>query len=243
MVNSVYAVKSIIFELLRVGLTIAFTFIALASFPLSPITRYKIIRLWSWILIKISINFCGLEYKIIGKDNIPNKPTIILSNHQSAWETLAYQSIFPPQVWVLKKELLLIPFFGWGLAMTSPIAIDRQNKIKSLRQTIKQGKDRLKKGFCIVVFPEGTRANPMELKKFQIGGAFLACKTRTSVTPVAHNAGSLWGKNAVIKYPGQITVSVGPEIKTDGLSPEQLNQLAESWIAKELKKIGNAKTK
>ena len=243
MVYSLYFIKSITFEAIRVIVTIIFTFIALASFPLPPITRYKIIRLWSWVLIKISVKLCGLNYKVIGENNIPNKPTIILSNHQSAWETLAYQSIFPPLVWVLKKELLRIPFFGWGLAMTSPIAIDRSTKIKSLRQTVKQGKDRLKKGFCIIVFPEGTRSAPFKSGRYQIGGAFLACQTGTSVTPVAHNAGTLWGKNAIIKFPGQITVSIGPKIETKGLTPDKLNKMVETWISNEIKKIGTARTK
>ena len=105
-------------------------------------------------------NLCGIRYQIIGAENIPETPSIVLSKHQSAWETLAFQKIFPPQVWVLKKELLRIPFFGWGLAMTSPIAIDRSAKKKALEQIVEQGKDRLKQGFWIVIFPEGTRIPP-----------------------------------------------------------------------------------
>ena len=169
------------------------------------------------------------------------KPSIILSNHQSAWETLAFQLIFPPQVWVLKKELLRIPFFGWGLAMTSPIAIDRSSGAQALRQTIQQGKDRLKKGFCIVIFPEGTRSNPGESRDFQIGGAFVASKTGTNITPVAHNAGTIWGKNAILKYPGTITVSIGPPINPQGIPVKELNRKVETWILNETRKIGNAR--
>lgn len=181
---------------------------------------------------------CGIRYQLTGAENIPKTPSIILSKHQSAWETLAFQEIFPPQVWVLKKELLWIPFFGWGLAMTSPIAIDRSARKKALEQIVEQGKDRLNQGFWIVIFPEGTRIPPGQRGRYRIGGAWLATHTDTLVVPVAHNAGELWGRNSFIKYPGTITVSIGKPIDPTGMEAGELNAQVEAWIEAEMLRIG-----
>jgi 1-acyl-sn-glycerol-3-phosphate acyltransferase len=178
----------------------------------------------------------------LGIENIPKTPSIVLSKHQSAWETLAFQQIFPAQVWVLKKELLHIPFFGWGLAMTSPIAINRSSGRAALKQIVQQGKDRLKQGLWIVIFPEGTRIVPGKKGKYGIGGAWLATHTGVSVVPVAHNAGELWGKNSFIKRPGTITVSIGAPIDPAGMKASELNARIESWIELEVARIGEKNT-
>jgi len=170
-------------------------------------------------------------------ENIPKQPVIILSKHQSAWETIAFQKIFPPQVWVLKRELLWVPFFGWGLAMTSPIAIDRSAGKKSLEQMLTQGIDRLKKGFFIVIFPEGTRMKPGEIGKYHIGGAWLASKSAVSIIPVAHNAGKFWPKNSFIKNPGVIKVSIGKLISSENKTVDELNLQVKNWIENEMKAI------
>ncbi|MDP2247099.1 MAG: lysophospholipid acyltransferase family protein, partial [Nitrosomonadales bacterium] len=177
---------------------------------------------------------CGVRYQIVGRENIPQTPSIILSKHQSAWETLAFQQIFPPQVWVLKRELLWVPFFGWGLAMTSPIAINRSAGREALKQMVAQGKDRMKKGFWVVIFPEGTRMAPGTKGKYHIGGAWLATHTSATVVPVAHNAGEFWPKNSFIKKPGTITVSIGKPIQSAGLKPDELNQQVEARIEQEM---------
>ena len=152
--------RSTLYMLLQIIITPPYALLTLACFPLSPHNRYRVTSSWTFIMLFLLRNVCGIRYQIIGAENIPKIPSIVLSKHQSAWETLAFQKIFPPQVWVLKKELLRIPFFGWGLAMTSPIAIDRSAKKKALEQIVEQGKDRLKQGFWIVIFPEGTRIPP-----------------------------------------------------------------------------------
>ena len=185
---------------------------------------------------------CGVRYCVLGTENIPRKPTIVLSKHQSAWETLAFQQIFPPQVWVLKKELLHIPFFGWGLAMTSPIAINRSRGKAALKQIIRQGRDRLQKGLWIIIFPEGTRIDPGKKGRYGIGGAWLATNTGVSVVPVAHNAGVLWGKNSFIKFPGTITVSIGEPIDPAGMDANELNNKVEEWIELEVTRIGDKDT-
>jgi len=185
---------------------------------------------------------CGVRYCVLGTENIPKKPTIVLSKHQSAWETLAFQKIFPPQVWVLKKELLHIPFFGWGLAMTSPIAINRSQGKAALKQIIRQGRDRLQKGLWVIIFPEGTRIDPGKKGRYGIGGAWLSTSTGVSVVPVAHNAGVLWGKNSFIKFPGTITVSIGEPIDPAGMEANELNNKVEEWIELEVIRIGDKDT-
>lgn len=183
---------------------------------------------------------CGIKYRLLGAENIPKTPSIVLSKHQSAWETLAFQKIFPPQVWVLKKELLRIPFFGWGLAMTSPIAIDRSSGKAALEQVVEQGRERLKNGFWVVIFPEGTRIAPGKKGKYRIGGAWLATHTNVPVIPVAHNAGEFWGRNSFIKWPGTITVSIGKPIDPTGMEPGDLNNKVEVWIEAEVKRISQS---
>ncbi|MGH8679235.1 MAG: lysophospholipid acyltransferase family protein, partial [Burkholderiales bacterium] len=132
--------RSVVFECVRVALTVVFTVISLLTFAFGPFTRYRIITVWSFLIIKLAGAICGVRYRVFGHDRLPQTPSIILSKHQSAWETLAYQGIFPPQVWVVKRELLRMPFFGWGLAMMSPIAIDRGSGMRALKQTLEQGR-------------------------------------------------------------------------------------------------------
>ena len=236
--NSILVVlRSTLYGLLQIIITPLYFLIILASFPLSPLSRYRITSGWAHLMLFLLRVICGIRYRVIGAEHIPQTPGIVLSKHQSAWETLAFQEIFPPQVWVLKKELLLVPFFGWGLAMTSPIAIDRSSKKAALKQIVSQGKDRLKKGFWIVVFPEGTRIAPGEKGRYGIGGAWLATHTGAPVVPVAHNAGRFWGKNALIKLPGTITVSIGAPIDPTGMEPGDLNARVESWIEAEVARI------
>lgn len=234
--------RSVVYEVLRFVLTVVFAIISLLTFPFQPRTRYRIITMWSRLAVMLVGVICGVRYRVIGRENLPGSPCIVLSKHQSAWETLAYQVILPPQVWVLKRELLRVPFFGWGLAMMSPIAIDRGSAARALKQTLEQGKARLADGWWIVIYPEGTRIAPGQRGRYHLGGAWLACKTDAPVLPVAHNAGTLWGRNAFIKYPGTITVSIGPLIQPAGMTPETLNRKAEDWIETEVARLGSARS-
>jgi 1-acyl-sn-glycerol-3-phosphate acyltransferase len=177
---------------------------------------------------------CNITHKISGLENLPSTPSIILSKHQSAWETLAFQAIFPEQSYVMKRELLWIPIFGWGLAMSSPIAIDRSAGRDSLKKLVKKGKDRLNKGLWVVIFPEGTRKSPGERGKYHIGGAWLATHTNTQIVPVAHNAGKFWAKNSFIKKAGVIQLHIGLPIQAAGLKADAANHLTEAWIEAEM---------
>ena len=234
--------RSVIFEVLRFTITVIFAVISLLTFAFRPITRYRIITAWSHLVIGLAWVVCGVRYRVIGRDNLPPGSCIVLSKHQSAWETLAYQVILPPQVWVLKRELLRVPFFGWGLAMMSPIAIDRGSATRALKQTLEQGKSRLSDHWWIVIFPEGTRIAPGKRGRYHLGGAWLACKTGTPVLPIAHNAGTVWGRNAFMKYPGTIVVSIGPVMHPAGMNPDALNRKAEDWIETEVARLGNARS-
>lgn len=211
-----------------------FTTLILFALPLPRRTRYILITGWARSMLWWLKVTCGLHYRVLGRENIPEQPCVILCKHQSAWETLALQQIFPPQVWVLKRELLFIPFFGWGLAMASPIAINRAAGREALKQLVAKGKERLKQGFFVVIFPEGTRVAPGTTGKYHIGGAWLAAQTKTPVVPVAHNAGEYWGKNSFLKRPGTITLSIGKPIDANGLKADELNQRVEAWIEKEM---------
>ena len=217
--------------------TIPFTLISLFTFPFAQKYRYRFISLWAKTMIPWLKLTCNLSFEIHGSENIPNKPCIVFCNHQSAWETLALQIALPQQVWVLKRELLLIPFFGWGLWLTSPIAIDRSSGKKALLQMFNQGLTKIQKGFFIIVFPEGTRANLNEDKKYHIGGSWLAKKIDCPVLPIAHNAGYFWPKNSFLKHPGKITLKIGPLIDTQELSTDQINELAKKWINSNVEKI------
>ncbi len=235
--NPGIVLRSCLFALFQFVITPVFTVIALLTFPLRPLARYRIISYWARFNIAAARILCGIRYRVIGSEHIPREPCVILSKHQSAWETLAYQIIFPPQVWVLKRELLWVPFFGWGLAMLSPIAINRGSATRALKQTLDQGRDRLAQGFSIVMFPEGTRIMPGKRSKYHPGGAWLALQTGTLVLPVAHNAGELWQRNAFLKRPGLITVSIGAPILPRDMTVAELNQRVEQWIEGEMQRI------
>jgi 1-acyl-sn-glycerol-3-phosphate acyltransferase len=222
--------RSSLFWLALVVVTPPYALVAIASAPLPRLTRYRIISGWSRLAVWLLRVLCGVRWTVEGREHLPSEPAVILAKHQSAWETLAFQQIFPPQVHVLKRELLWIPFFGWGLALMSPIAIDRARGIRALRQMARKGRERLAQGFWVIVFPEGTRVAPGSRRNYQLGGAWLAAHAGARVVPVAHNAGRVWPRNSFVKRPGKVTVRIGPPIASAGRAPEAINALAEKWI-------------
>jgi 1-acyl-sn-glycerol-3-phosphate acyltransferase len=229
--------RSSLFTAALVLITPPYALLALATFPLPRMLRYRIISGWSRSVVFFARLFLGIDWKVEGRENLPERPAVILSKHQSAWETLAFQQIFPPQVLVLKRELLWIPFFGWGLALMSPIAIDRRRGVAALRSIARRGRERLEQGFWVVVFPEGTRVAPGERRAYQLGGAWLAAASGAPIVPVAHNAGQVWPRNAFLKRPGTVTVRIGPPIDSANRDPKMLNALAEKWIEEQQKAL------
>ena len=224
--------------LIFMWLTIPFaTTIFLIAYPVPYKYRSKLISGWSKITLKVLGFICGLKFEISGQENIPETPCIIFCKHQSTWETMALQLLFTPQVWILKRELLWVPFFGWTLASMKSIAIDRSSGKKALKQVVEQGTQRLKEGNWVVIFPEGTRTRPGDKPNYKIGGALLASKSKYDVLPIAHNAGEFWPKGQYLKKAGTIKMVIGPAIKSSELSSKEINHTAEQWIESTLKGI------
>lgn len=174
---------------------------------------------------------CGLRYRVQGLDKLPARPCIVLCKHQSAWETIALRALLPPEhTWVIKRELLWTPLFGWAIAAFRPIAINRGAGRRAVRQLLDEGRRWLDEGRWVVIFPEGTRVAPGQRKKYGIGGALLAEKTGYPVLPIAHNAGVFWRRRDLKKYPGVIDLVIGDLIDSGGLSAQEINRRAEDWI-------------
>lgn len=225
-------IRSLIYFIGLMLSTIVISTLLVLTFWFLPYkTRCQMVNIWGGVNLWMQKVICGLTYEIEGFENFPASGAIVMSKHQSAWETIAFRALLvPTQTWVLKRELLFLPFFGWALATVQPIAIDRKAKKKALKQVIEQGKRRLQQGRVVIIFPEGTRVAPGVRGKYGIGGAMLAASTEFPVVPVAHNAGVFWSRQALKKYPGTIKVVVGKPIETKGRKASDINREVEEWI-------------
>ncbi len=230
-------IRSVIFSLLAILITAPAGFLVALAFVLPIRFRFRIITVWYTLILASCRYILGLHYRIVGRENIPQTPCVVLCKHQSAWETVSLQQIFPPLVFVMKKSLLLIPFLGWGLAAAKMISINRKSGKEALRQVVRQGTERLQHNISVAIFPEGTRIRPGASARFKSGGAHLAIHAGAPVIPVAHNAGEFWGKNAFVKRAGVITVSIGPAIDPAGKTADEITALAERWIEAEMRRI------
>lgn len=200
---------------------------------------FAMARGWATCLLWVLDHLCGLDFTVEGRENIPAGAHIVMSNHASAWETIALFAIFPPHCWVLKRELLWIPFVGWGLKVLRPIAIDRGAGHRAVNQVVEQGKVRLADGIWIVIFPEGTRVAAGETKKYGVSGALLAASTGNLVVPLSHNAGKFWPRRGIVKHRGTIRVVIGTPILSAGKKPRQLNDEVRTAIDVGLEKIAS----
>lgn len=196
----------------------------LAFFWLPVNKRYAIGSSWAKMNMYFLKWFCNLDYEIKGKQNIPDEASLVLSNHQSTWETMSFQHFLPNQLWVMKKELFKVPVFGWGLALMNPIAIDRSAGRKAVDQIVEQGEKKLNQGRWVIIFPEGTRISPGVDGKYKMGGFIFATRITHPVLPVAHNAGEFWPKHSFIKYPGTITVSIGEAFNANGMESNEVKE-------------------
>lgn len=199
--------------------------------------QFEIARTWARWLLWMLERLCGLKYSVEGRERIPPGNHIIMSNHTSAWETVAQFVIFPPQVWVLKRELLWIPFVGWGLKLLRPIAINRADRHRAVNQVIEQGKERLAAGLWIVIFPEGTRVVAGAARKFGVSGALLAAATGKLLVPLSHNAGDFWPRRGFLKKPGTVRVIIGEPIAPAGKNPRDLTEEVRRVIEAGLSRI------
>jgi 1-acyl-sn-glycerol-3-phosphate acyltransferase len=234
------AVRSLAFLLYQLVVTPLYAAAMLATFWLPPVPRYRMARSWCRVNLAGARVICGIDWKIEGAENIPphDAPHVVLAKHSSTWETLALNMLFPPLAFVAKKELLSIPCFGWGFALASPITIDRRAGVDAMQQIVKQGRERLKTGFWIVIYPEGTRIRAGTRSRWKTGGARLALSLDAPVLPVAHNAGWLWPKGVFGKRAGTITVSIGKPIDPAGRDVQSLTSEVETWIENEVARLG-----
>lgn len=194
-------------------------------------------RFASWSVDRI----CGLRVAVEGRENIPDEPCLIMLKHTSTFETFWHVTLFPQTVWVVKRELLWIPFIGWAIYLAlDPIAINRNSGRSAIKQVIEQGKEKLARGIWVSVFPEGTRMPPGETRKYGSSGAALAREAGVKILPVAHNAGDLWQRRSFTKRPGTITVRIGPLIDPAGLPPKETNVIVQTWIETQMHEISPA---
>jgi len=194
----------------------------------------------------VRINFwlarvlCGLDYEIVGTENIPDENSVVYLKHSSTWETMAEILVFPEQVWVLKRELYWLPYFGWALAALRPIGIDRGARSSAVKQVIRKGRERVRDGLWVMIFPEGTRVAPGATRRYGLSGALLAIDTKRKLVPVAHNAGDFWPRHSLLKRRGTIKLVVGPPIETAGRDAQEVNDLAKAWIDQTMHEISAA---
>ena len=236
----VYSLRTILLYLALTVWTVCWSSFMLIGLPLAPFRkRHTLVKIWAHVTINLARWIAGIKWEIKGKENIPDTPCVIVSNHQSSWETFFLQTLFTPQTQVIKKSLLNIPFFGWAFRLTKPIAIDRDDPRRSLQRIVEQGKQALKQNVWVLIFPEGTRFPNGDLGKFSRGGINLARKAERNILPVAHNAGSCWPNSSWIKRPGTITVHIGKEISIEEKTPAQLNEESRQWIEKALEEMNH----
>ena len=220
---------------------VIFSILLLLTLPVSLAKRWAFLQIWvKFILWWLKVT-CKLSHEIQGTEHITTEPGIVFAKHQSTWETIALQAIFPLQAWVAKRELMWIPFFGWGLALMKCIHIKRGTGRAAVKQLVTQGKARLDDGIWIVIFPEGTRIAAGQKGRYRIGGAVLAEQTGYPIVPVAHNAGEYWPRRSFIKRPGIIQVRIGKPITTDGKTAQELLDEASSWIEDRMAEITTLK--
>lgn len=231
----IWFIRSLLFAIGQGVTLILFSVLGQLTRPFSFKARYAFMHYWArFCLVWLRIT-CGVKYRVHGAENIDTSQTgLILSRHESAWETLAFQQIFPRHAYVLKRELLKIPFFGWGMSLLNPIAIDRSAGRQALNQMLKEGVERLHGDDWVVVFPEGTRMPSGELGKINIGGAMLASKAKVPVYLVAHNAGSCWPKNSFLKRPGTIDVYISKSLDVSQMKTAVLNEQIADWFKQTL---------
>jgi len=213
----------------------------MAVAPFSARLTYGVVVRWVDAVLLVLRLCCRLDYVVEGRENLPSSASVVLMKHSSAWETLAQIQMFPLQTWVLKRELLWIPMFGWALRMLRPIAIDRAGGAGAVQQVLDQGRQRLDAGYWVVIFPEGTRVAAGQSRRYGLSGALLASAAGRPVVPVAHNAGYYWPRHGLLKRRGTIRVVIGEPIPTAGVGPREINEQVQRWVESQVERIKPAR--
>ncbi len=233
--------RSLLFTAYLMASACAFGLVMALLFFLPYRSQFALARTWARGVLWMLATLCGLRYVVEGAEHLPPGNHIAMSNHTSAWETVAFFVLLPTQVWVLKRELLWVPFMGWGLRLLRPIAIDRGAGHRSVSQVVEQGQARLRDGLWIVIFPEGTRVLPGQQRKYGVSGAMLAIASGHKIVPIAHDAGQFWPRRGWLKQPGLIRVVIGPAIDPTGKEPRALTDEIRAAIELQSAKIAAAK--
>lgn len=204
--------------------------VVLATAPFPHAVTYRFVMLWVDSVLALLRICCGLDYRVEGLERLPKEPSVLLMKHSSAWETIAQIKIFPPQTWVLKRELLWAPVLGWVLLLLKPIAIDRRGRSAAVQQVLAQGRERLAQGLWVAIFPEGTRVPLGETRRYGLSGALLAAANGRLLVPVAHNAGQFWRRRGFLKRPGTIRVVIGTPVAVGERDPRAVMDEVQAWI-------------
>ncbi|MEZ5659684.1 MAG: lysophospholipid acyltransferase family protein [Burkholderiaceae bacterium] len=232
------ALRSLTYMAFQVLTVIPYALMCLLCAPLPLHWRYRITIGWPSMCVWAARVILGIRWQVRGAENLPDGPAILLSKHQSTWETLFYPSYMPRELcFVFKRELLWLPFFGWGIGLLDMIHIDRRRSTDAFEQVVRQGADKLAQGRWIIMFPEGTRTPVGRQGRYKTGGSRLAIRTGTPVVPIAVDSGRCWPRNAFLKTPGLVTVSIGPPIDPEGHQPDTLIRAVESWIETEMREL------
>ena len=229
--------RSILFLVGALLITVPFGFLVPLGRIFGTEAPFTLARLYTKVMLRWVEVSVGIRYEVEGWEHVPKGPVVIMSKHQSAWETIFIESAFPSQCWIVKKELLWLPFVGWGLMAIRAIAIDRSSGSSAREQIVEQGAERLREGHWVTIFPEGTRVAPGVKGRYGIGGALLATRTGTAILPIAHNAGEVWGRYAFRKKPGLVKVVIGPPIPAAGREVLEVNREVEGWIEGQMRRI------
>jgi 1-acyl-sn-glycerol-3-phosphate acyltransferase len=231
-------VRSLVFTAFFFGSSLFFGFVIVCAGLCPYPMRYRLARGWAHTQLWAVRVLCGLDYTVEGLEHIPPGHHISYWRHSSAWETIAQAILFPPQAWVLKREILWIPLVGWATLLLKPIAIDRKARAAAVNQVVTQGRSRLAEGIWVLIFPEGTRVGVGERRRYGLSGALLATQTGAKIIPVAHNAGRFWARRGLLKLPGTVRVVIGPPINTLGRDPREVSDEARDWIDGKVAELG-----
>lgn len=238
LVMSVYLLRSLVFYLGYGVSVIAHGALMLLLAPvLDYPQRYRLLMVWNRFALRWLRLVCGIRYRISGLENLPATACVVVSNHQSSWETIFLATLFPQLCILLKRELLRIPFFGWSLAMMRPIAIDRDNPRAALKQVVEEGAERLTQGCGVLIFPEGTRVEAGQKLRFTRSAAQLAIRAGVDIVCVAHDAGRCWPPRRIIKTPGTINVAISKPWAYAGTDAAQLTRAMQDWTEERLEEF------
>ena len=235
-------VSGLLFTALMIANTVAGSLWAVVLWPLPHRIRYFFaVRCWAEANLWLLRVLCGVSWEVSGRGNLPDEPCVVLMKHSSAFDTIVQTLLFPRQTWLLKRELLLLPIFGWGLGSMRAIGVDRARGARGIRSVIRQGRARIRdESLWVIVFPEGTRVAPGEVGRYAPGGAMIASAAGCPVVPVAHNAGDYWPRRSSSKRPGVIRIIIGRPLDSTGASARQLTEDAKNWIEEAVRQIRSA---